>query len=113
MTSCPNAAGEKQDKDKPRHGLVVRDFAKALQAIGEIGSYGAKKYSPSNWLMVETERYEDAFMRHYLKHLEGDMIDPESGYPHLAHAAWNILAILEKCEQAKQLGSTNETLRLN
>lgn len=30
--------------------------------------------------------------RHMLASLDGDGIDPDSGSPHLAHAAWRILA---------------------
>ena len=93
--------GMKYDQEKPRCGLVVKDFSKAIQSISDIGTYGAAKYAPSNWLKVDPERYADAFMRHYLSHLEGEELDPESGYPHLAHATWNMLAILELYERNK------------
>lgn len=88
----------KFDDNKPRYGLVVEGFSSALQKVGDIGSFGAKKYAPNNWKLVEIERYEDAFMRHYLSHLAGDKVDDDSGYTHLAHAAWNILAMLERAE---------------
>jgi hypothetical protein len=34
-------------------------------------------------------------MRHELAIARGELIDPETGYPHLAHIAWNALARLE------------------
>ena len=34
-------------------------------------------------------------MRHYLKFNTGKKLDEETNLPHLAHLAWNVLAILE------------------
>ena len=87
--------GVKHDKDKPRNGKFVQGFVNALIEIGKVDDYGGQQYGYHNWKNVEKERYEDAFMRHYLEHLKGEQLD-ESGYSHLTHAAWNILAILEK-----------------
>lgn len=90
----PHAPGAKLDQDKIRAGLVLDGFKNALMAVSEVGTFGAKKYSDNGWLHVENgyDRYRDALFRHLLA---TDFHDPESGLPHLAHAAWNMLAMLE------------------
>ncbi len=93
----PHEAGAKLDAGKLRADLVLGDFAHALEAVVEVGTFGANKYSPSGWLCLEDaeQRYADAAGRHWLKMKQGEEIDPDSGLPHLAHYAWNVLAGLE------------------
>lgn len=88
--------GCKLDAGKTLAGVLL-DFAHALGAVAEVGSMGARKYSRGGWVQVPNgvERYTDAALRHLLKHGQGETNDPESGLPHLAHCAWNILAVLE------------------
>lgn len=91
MTFPELQPGRKDDNDKILAGLL-KDFAPALLQVAEVGTFGAKKYARGNWLKVENgvERYSDALWRHLLQH----GVDPESGIDHLAHAAWNILALI-------------------
>ena len=91
------AAGMKYDNGKFLAYLPYQDFALAIKAVAEIGSYGAKKYKRSSWKDVPDKeiRYEDALHRHLLARAAGENLDSESGLKHLAHAAWGILAILE------------------
>ncbi len=92
----PHQPGAKLDAGKLKIGLVLADFANALEAVAKIGTDGAEKYTAHGWLMVPQgrERYTDAMLRHYLKEsTEGEM-DP-SGSLHAAHLAWNALARLE------------------
>lgn len=88
--------GAKLDAGKDRTALVLKAFAPALQEVVQVGTFGAKKYSPNGWLAVPDglNRYEDAFWRHLLADAQGEVVDPETGLDHLAHAAWNILAII-------------------
>jgi hypothetical protein len=89
--------GAKDDAGKEPIGLVLESFPRALTAIAEVAGNGAKKYTRGGWQTVPSgkERYNDALCRHLLKvHTEGDF-DKESGSLHLAHAAWNALAVLE------------------
>ena len=90
-------AGVKHDAGKPRLGLVFNDFAKALQEVGKVGTFGAKAYEDSNWLRVKNgkQRYTDAMYRHLMKCAEGEAVDHDSKLTHLGHACWNLLAILE------------------
>jgi len=86
--------GAKDDKSKPRPTLVFRGFADALAEVVEVATFGARKYTDDGWSKVPNgiARYHDAMYRH-LK--EWDGVDPESGRSHLAHAAWNLLAVMQ------------------
>lgn len=88
--------GVKLDDGKNRLGLVLGGFASAIKEVGCIGTFGANKYTDNGWQSVPNgvARYTDALLRHLFAHFEGEEIDPESGYRHLAHVAWNCLAIL-------------------
>lgn len=89
--------GVKDDSNKPRLDLVLGDFANALWEVGEVGTFGANKYTDRGWHEVENgiERYSNALLRHYFKYKSGEYVDLESGLSHLAHMAWNALAILQ------------------
>jgi hypothetical protein len=100
--------GAKADAGKQRPDLVLGDFANALQAVVAIGTFGARKYTDHGWVSVPNgiARYADAGQRHYFARKAGELNDPESGYYHLAHQAWNVLAELElfiRREQDKQI----------
>ena len=93
-----NTVGVKADKGKPRLGLVLVEVPHAFEKVGTLLGFGADKYSVGNWDKVsEGEmRYLDALMRHLTEHHKGNKVDPESGELHLAHAAVNILFLLDK-----------------
>jgi len=69
---------------------------KALREAAEVLTYGASKYAAHSWVNVESERYLDALHRHLSARQAGEMFDQESGLLHLAHAAVNILFLLER-----------------
>lgn len=90
--------GKKYDKGKPMVGTILRIFPRALSVVGAIIEYGTHKYpDANNWSKNKNipERYMDSAIRHLLKHFMGDKFDEESGLPHLGHALWNIIAVLE------------------
>lgn len=93
-----NLVGVKADKGKPRLGLVLVEVPHALEKVGTLLGFGADKYAVGNWDKVpEGEmRYLDALMRHLTSHHKGEKVDPESGELHLAHAAVNIMFLLDK-----------------
>ena len=93
----PNEAGAKLDSGKNRLGLVICGFARALQEVGRVGTYGAHKYTDDGWVEVPDgeRRYTDAMFRHIMREATGEKIDPETGLYHAAHAAWNALARLD------------------
>lgn len=91
-----HSPGAKLDSGKSRTGLLISGFSLALSSTAEVATYGAKKYTPNGWVTVPDgiTRYSDALYRHLLLSVT-QKLDQESGLDHLAHAAWNILAILE------------------
>jgi hypothetical protein len=71
-------------------------FYKGLDDIARVGAYGAQKYGQWNCLGgAEYMRYLGSVVRHTTKVIRGEWLDDESGLPHLAHAAYNCLIILE------------------
>ena len=99
-----HAPGAKDDKAKPMAGVLL-DFSRALQTVVDVGTYGAKKYTRRGWEHVEDAetRYLDAMMRHLLAmDVDPDGLDKETGLPHLAHVAWNALAVLELQARRKE-----------
>jgi hypothetical protein len=87
---------------------VVEYFPRALTAVGDISTFGARKYAWAGWEKVEDgiARYSDAMVRHFTKEAAGETNDPDSGLLHAAHAAWGALARLELIlrEQEKNAG---------
>lgn len=92
-----HAPGAKLDGGKLRPALVLGGFATAVEAMVKVGSDGARKYTDNGWKTVPNgkARYEDALLRHLLAHLRGELIDEESGSPHISHCMWNAAAIYE------------------
>lgn len=85
--------GKKFDSGKPRVSLLSSD---AILEIAKVATMGAEKYSPQNWRGgMKWSRLMDATQRHLLAYNSGNRKDSESGLSHLAHAAWNIMALLE------------------
>lgn len=93
-----NQEGKKYDNGKPMAGTLTDVFSRALMAVGACIEFGTHKYpDPKNWQLVDNgiKRYRDAMIRHLLKYNAGIDKDEETKLPHLAHMAWNALAILE------------------
>src|SRR5262245_42881659 len=85
--------GIKHDEAKPRLSLLFV-LGSALDSVVKNLEYGEKKYpSVDNWQKVENaeKRYIDATLRHLRAHCAGEDRDPESGLPHLHHAACSVL----------------------
>ena len=90
-----HAPGSKLDNGKVMVDLLL-DFNKALLAVAEVSTFGARKYSRGGWKHVPDgyHRYTAAMMRHWL--LEPDEeVDSDSKLSHQAHVCWNSLARLE------------------
>ena len=80
----------KFDGDKPMWDLLpMREVGQTVQIL----TYGANKYSRDGWKSVPDakNRYFAALMRHLTAWKSGEILDPESGLPHIDHAACNIL----------------------
>ena len=89
-----NKPGTKHDAGKPILGAIP---PLAELAVGRVLSFGAQKYARDNWRVVEDAqtRYMDAALRHLNAVRRGEILDSESGEPHLAHAACCVLFMLD------------------
>lgn len=85
--------GTKYDQDKLRLAEMIIDFAPELQELCKVWTFGANKYSKSNWKLVENgcDRYSNALIRHLVAEDEC-LFDDESKLLHAAHIAFNALA---------------------
>lgn len=93
----PHEAGAKLDHGKLLAASVIEAFPRALEAVVEVGTFGAQKYTLHGWQSVGdgVRRYKEAEYRHKLKRAKGELVDPDSGLLHEAHELWNALASFE------------------
>ncbi len=89
--------GNKFDAGKTDFSLLIEGMPGALKMVTEVLEFGAKKYEPHSWVDVPNakERYRKAMYRHLMALADDEVLDEESGLSHLAHAATNILFLLE------------------
>jgi hypothetical protein len=84
--------GVKHDTGKIRLDLVPPEL---MIAVGTILSFGADKYGDNNWRGgLNYSRIVGALLRHLVAYQMGEKIDPESGKPHLWHAACNLAFLI-------------------
>ncbi len=85
--------GTKYDQGKNRLDLLP--FVGILE-VGKVATFGATKYSDHNWKKgMAWSRLFGACLRHLCAWVTGQSNDTETGLPHLAHAAWCLLALTE------------------
>lgn len=86
--------GPKYDADKSMVQLLP---PQAVLAVGNVLRFGAQKYAPNSWHLVEEARtrYIGAGLRHIMAHIDGEIFDSESGLPHLAHGICSLMFVLE------------------
>lgn len=85
------------DVVNPSAQSLLEAVPETLLQVCRVGTFGANKYTDHGWLTVEDgiNRYLDACARHILQHYIEPIEDEESGLLHLAHAAWNVMAVFE------------------
>lgn len=93
--------GRKDDAGKLDTQLLFRDLTQALREACGVMHWAAyvkeNPYAIGSWVKVEPDRYRSALMRHLLAYYEdNNSKDEESGLSHLAHAAANVLILLQK-----------------
>jgi len=91
VRSTSETGGEKGVKPQRMSLLPFQALAK----ISEVYGFGEKKYAAHNWRKgYEWDKSIDALERHIGEFKDGKDLDPESGLPHLAHAAFHIFTLL-------------------
>lgn len=67
-----------------------------LEQVAQVYTYGTRKYDDDNWWKgMPWKKVIGPMLRHIWKWLRGEKLDDESGLHHLAHAAWQCLALME------------------
>lgn len=90
----------KFDTDKLRYDLIP---VSATRGLASVLTYGAKKYKPGNWKLVDDkDKYIAALYRHLDAWRDGEKVDEESGLSHLAHAMTNIAFLLDLDKPTKK-----------
>jgi len=92
MSACKK--GLKKDTGKDRWDLLP--FKQVGEAVKVLTFGTNKKYTDDNWKYVDNprKRYFAAAMRHLATWFEGEKVDIETGYSHLAHAVCCILFLM-------------------
>lgn len=86
-------AATKHDTGKTKWNMLPPGPLADIIAVLE---FGAAKYGENDWRNgCEWSRPFNACMRHLWAWWRGEENDPESNLPHLAHAACNLLFLLE------------------
>jgi hypothetical protein len=108
---------ERGDKFKLDNGKLMWDLLplKLVEPVVAVLTYGAKKYKPHSWRRVRNgkQRYWAALMRHLVDYQNGEILDKESGLPHLWHAACNIVFLMaftdNECRSKMLLSRMDDT----
>lgn len=92
-----DSGGIKNDGGKIRPTLLIKSMPRAVKELLEVLEGGAREYGADNWKLVESERYDDAVLRHLIfGYFAGEKFDQKTGKHHLAHAVANLMFLLEK-----------------
>jgi len=103
----PKTGGQ---KGKKRAQLSAVDPA-AILRVAEVAGFGAEKYERLNFARGYAWSLSyDALQRHLHAFWGGENNDPESGLPHLAHAAWHALALLTFSERGRGFDDRIESM---
>lgn len=80
----------KYDSGKSRMELLPLP---TLENIAKVMTFGANKYADNGWKSLPNadERYLGALLRHLAAIQKGEVLDPESGLPHIDHVACNAM----------------------
>jgi hypothetical protein len=90
-------AAKKFDADKTPLDLLP---FYALDGVGLVLAYGAKKYAAHNWRKgMAHSRLISAALRHIFAYARGEEFDQESGLSHLDHAACCLLFLSESVKR--------------
>ena len=88
---------KKYDQNKTRMDLVPLSV---MENLAKILTMGAEKYGENNWQELPDfwKRYKAALLRHLTAIDKGELIDSESGLPHIDHVLCNA-AFLKDCQE--------------
>lgn len=86
----------RMNEGKPELDFLL-DFPLAMEALARVMELGAVKYARDNWKLggKPDSEYLAAALRHMMSHRKGELFADDSGGLHIAHALWNMAALIE------------------
>lgn len=92
VATVDSDGGLRYDEGKVRLELIPVEWTLGL---GWVLTKGAEKYPARNWeLGMKWSKMIASILRHIAKFMCGEKYDKETGCHHMAHAAWNCLALM-------------------
>jgi hypothetical protein len=108
-TKVVEQVGIKHDSGKPQLDLVP---ASLEESVGQILTMGAKKYAAHNWRNgINYSRIVASLKRHLNEFYKGNLIDEESGKPHLWHVGCNVAFLIEFESKPTKYAKFNDLYR--
>ena len=90
----PDVADRHND-GKPEMSYVLQG-PKGLAGLAKVLEFGGRKYDRGNWLKgFPDTSLIDSMMRHLTAYISGEVLDPESGLPHIDHIHANAKFLAE------------------
>lgn len=92
INSTEKGSGARYNAGKPDYSLIPMHL---LADTARVFTYGSHKYKAWNWCKGMAWSIPFAcLMRHSFAWFRGEKLDPESGLPHTAHMACNLLMLI-------------------
>lgn len=101
-----NGVGLRYDQGKARYDLLPAD---GIHELVLVYTKGAQKYADRNWeLGMPWSKVIAPLLRHTFAWMRGERVDPETGLHHMAHVAWNALALV--CYERRGIGTDDRVI---
>ena len=83
----------------------------AMEGMCQVFEFGAKKYARNNWKKgLDVNEIMDSMLRHLISYKNGEVLDADSGLPHVDHVTCNavFLATFGKRDAQSTMSDTKE-----
>lgn len=91
-TRSESSTGGQKGVKPERHSLIPQE---ALDYMARLYGFGAEKYAAHNWRKgYDWSKSYDSLIRHASAFWRGEDLDPETGLPHLAGAAFHCFTLM-------------------
>ena len=85
----PTEKGTRHNSGKAQLSYML-DADIAMKGMSNVFEFGAQKYDRNNWKKgLDTNEIMDSLLRHLISYANGEVLDPESGLPHIDHVTCN------------------------